>query len=450
MTRLRKYLSNGGLFHSSAQSVVSMGVTMALSLASGILTARLLGPSGRGELAAIITVSQTIGWIVSIGCFQAVVHYSAKHRESASDVVATWIAISVPAGLIGVLIGQALLGTLFRAQSDSTLEMARYWLLLMPLNPLSEALSGALVASRDFAATNMLRMMQQALSVAFFIALWLAGNLTVETALIAQAVVIFTYIVVLLVRVHRRVRIGRPRRIHASSGIWYAVRAHSSNVTGQVNSRFDLMLMPAFLPAAQIGLYAVAVSATSMIVSLASSLCQIVQPVAAADGPGSDRQVAKMFHATILLGVLLAAPVALLAPWLLTLVYSSAFEGATTALRLLAPGAVLLAMTNVLVSGLFGKGRPATGGFAQLPGSILMIVLLIMFLGSGGIELAAAVSTLTYGISVIVAAAAYLHFSDSTVRELFDLRPTARELIARLRKSSRAAVGPRPEAGGVR
>lgn len=450
MPRLRKYISNGGLFHSSAQSVVSMAVTMALSLVTGILTARLLGPSGRGELAAIVTVNLTIGWIVSIGCFQAVVHHSAKHRESASDVVATWIGIAIPAGIVGVLIGEALLGTLFRAQSASTLELARYWLLLMPLNPLSEALSGALVASRDFAATNMLRMMQQALSVVLLVVLWLSGNLTVETALIAQAVVIVTYIAVLLVRVHRRVRIGRPRRALASSGIWYAVRAHSSNVSGQVNARFDLTIMPAFLPAAQIGLYAVAVSATSMIVSLASSLCQIVQPVAAAGEPGSDRQVAKMFHATILLGVLLAAPVALLAPWLLSLVYSSAFEGATTALRLLAPGAVLLAMTNVLVSGLFGKGRPATGGFAQLPGSIVMVVLLIMFLDSGGIEFAAAVSTLTYGISVIIAAAAYLHFSDSTARELFDLRPTAKELIARLRKSSRAVIDPRPETGGVR
>lgn len=449
MRRLRKYLSNGSLFHSSAQSVVSMAITMALSLASGIITARLLGPSGRGELAAIVTVNQTIGWIVSIGCFQAVVHHSAKHRESASDVIATWIAIAIPAGIVGVLIGEAVLGTLFREQSDSTLELARYWLLLMPLNPISEALSGALVAKRDFAATNMLRMMQGVISIVLLVGLWLSGNLTVATALLAQVVVILTYLVVLVVRVHRRVGIGRPRKTLATSGIWYAVRAHSSNLSGQVNARFDLTIMPAFLPAAQIGLYAVAVSATSMIVSLSSSLCQIVQPVAAAAESGSDRQVAKMFHATILIGVLLAAPVALLAPWLLTLVYSSAFDGATTALRLLAPGAVLLAMTNVLVSGLFGKGRPATGGFAQLPGSIVMVVLLIMYLDSGGIEFAAAVSTITYGISVIVAAAAYLHFSESSARELFDLRPTAKELIARLRKSSHPTIGPRPEPGGA-
>ncbi|MBJ7354222.1 MAG: oligosaccharide flippase family protein [Thermoleophilaceae bacterium] len=449
MGRLRKYVSNGGLFHSSAQTVVAMGLTLALSLASGILTARLLGPSGRGELAAIVTVSQTIGWIVSIGCFQAVVHHSAKHRDSASDVVATWIAIALPAGIVGVAIGELLLSTLFREQSAGTLELARYWLLLMPLNPLSEALSGALVASRDFAATNLLRLMQQVISVLLLVLLGLSGSLTVETALIAQAIVLVAYMSVLVIRVHRRVRIGRPRRALAFAGVWYAVRAHSSNVSGQVNARFDLTIMPAFLPAAQIGLYAVAVGATSMIVTLASSLCQIVQPVAAAGEVGSDKQVAKMFHATIILGLVLAAPVALLAPWLLALVYSQSFEAASTALRLLAPGAVLLAMTNVLVSGLFGKGRPATGGFAQLPGAIFMVVTLALFLGTGGIEVAALISTITYGISVVVAGTAYLHFSETTSRELFDLRPTARELIARLRRTSGAALGGRPEAGGV-
>lgn len=449
MGRLRKYLSNGGLFHSSAQTVAAMGLTITLSLVSGILTARLLGASGRGELAAIVTVSQTIGWIVSLGCFQAVVHHSAKNRDSASDVVATWIAISIPAGIVGVVIGELLLSTLFREQSGSTLTLARYWLLLMPLNPLSEALSGALVASRDFAATNMLRLMQQGISVALLVVLWLSGNLTVETALIAQAITLAVYMSVLLVRVHRRVRIGRPRRALAFSGVWFAVRAHSSNVGGQVNARFDLTIMPAFLPAAQIGLYVVAVSATSMIVTLASSLCQIVQPVAAAGEAGSDRQVAKMFHATIILGLLMAVPVALLAPWLLALIYSQSFEAASTALRLLAPGAVLLAMTNVLVSGLFGKGRPATGGFAQLPGAIFMIVMLILFLATGGIEVAALISTITYGISVIVAGAAYLHVSDTTTRELFDLRPTARELVARLRRTSAPPLGGRPEAGGA-
>lgn len=440
--KLRSGFSNGGLAKSGTQTVATMAVFLLLSLISGVMTARLLGSSGRGQIAAIVTIGQTIGWAVSIGCFQAIVFHNSRSPADARANVGTWIAIAVPMGLVGIVIGELIVGPLFKEQSAETVHLARLWILLIPLMPISEALSGALVASRDFAAANLLRIMQQVITVSVYLVLWLAGAFSVEAVMITQLIVVTSYLALLLVRTHRRIGIHWPRRRLARSGLSYGFRAQASNIGGQLNSRLDLFIMPAFLVASQIGLYAVAVSVSALIVSLAGSLTMIVQPVAASGGPRSEWQIAQMFHATMLMGVLLAIPVAVLAPWLLEIVYSSQFSGAAGALRLLAPGAVLLAMTNFVVSGLYGQNRPATAGATQLPGVAITLVGLFLFLRSGGIEAAALISSITYATSLIIASTVYLNRAAIGWRELFDPRATASAIAERV--STRFANGAEP------
>jgi O-antigen/teichoic acid export membrane protein len=427
--RLRKGFTNGGLAKSGTQTVATMAMFLVLSLISGVMTARLLGSSGRGEIAAIVTIGQTIGWAVSIGCFQAIVFHNSRNPDDSRANIGTWIAIAVPMGVIGVIAGELIVGPLFREQSAQTVHLARLWILLIPLMPISEALSGALVASRDFAAANALRLMQQVITVAVYLLLWIADAFSVETVMLTQLIVITSYLGLLLLRTHRRIGIHWPRRRLARSGLSYGFRAQASNIGGQLNARLDLFIMPAFLVASQIGLYAVAVSVSALIVSLAGSLTMIVQPVAASGGSRSSAQVAKMFHATMLMGIMLAIPVALLAPWLLELVYSSQFSGAAGALRLLAPGAVLLAMSNIVVSGLYGQNRPATAGATQLPGVVITVVGLLLFLRSGGIEAAALISTITYATSLVIASAVYLRQSEIDWRQLYDARETAAAIV---------------------
>ncbi|MGH2906349.1 MAG: lipopolysaccharide biosynthesis protein [Solirubrobacterales bacterium] len=433
--------SGGGLAKSGAQTFATMGVFLGLSLITGVISSRLLGPSGRGEVAAIITLGQTIGWAISFGCFQAVVTRNARDPEHAQANTGTWIVIALPMGVVGIVVGELLVGPLFRAQSDTAVTLARLWVLLVPLMPISEALSGAIVAAHDFAAANALKLLQQIITVVAYVLLWLIGEFTVETVLLTQLVVITTYLLLLILRTRRRVGFARPRMALARSGLSYGLRAQASNIGGQLNARLDLLIMPAFLAATQVGLYAVAVSVASLIVSFAGSLAMIVLPVSATGGARSAKQFAQMFHATVIAGLVFALPVALLAPVLLELVYSAPFRAAGGALRLLVPGAVLLAMANIVVSGLLGQHRPATAGASQLPGLVVTVVGLLLFLRSGGIEAAALISTITYAISLVVASILFVRRWEYGWRELYDLRPTftlvlerVAELIARRRR----------------
>lgn len=433
---MKRPFKGGGIKSLAGSSVQTVGATagmLTLNLITGVMVARILGADGRGEIAAIVVLGQTIGWLASLGCFQAVVFANSRRPEAADETIGTWLALSIPLGLVGIVIGQLLVAPLFAAQSDQTVQLVRLWLFMIPLMPLSEVLSASLVADRDFGAMNFYKVLQSAMPAAIYLLLWLSGLFTVEAVLLTHVAVVAVYLALLLRRARLRHRFARPRWSAARSGLWFGVRAQFSTLGSHLNARLDLMIMPAFLVASQVGLYAVAVSVATMIVTLAGSLAMIALPVSAKADSGSDRRVAQVLHATTLTGVTFAAFVVLLAPYLLSIVYSAEFSGATDALRILAPGAVFLAMSNIVLNALYGQDRPATAGVTQLPGVAITIVGLMLFLRNGGITAAAAISTTAYFVSFMLAAVVYMRRADLGWRELIDFRPTARIAVMRLR-----------------
>ncbi|MFY9263992.1 MAG: oligosaccharide flippase family protein [Solirubrobacterales bacterium] len=440
--------SRGDLAKSSAQTVSATAVMLVLNLITGVMVARLLGSSGRGQIAAIVTLGQTLGWAATLGCFQSVVFHVSRNPEDAAPSIGAWMALSLPLGIVGIVAGQLLVEPLFAAQSDETVELARLWLLMIPLMPLSEALSGALVADRDFAAMNFYKMLQSALPVGVYLGLWLGGVFTVEAVLLTHIGVIAVYLVLLLVRVLRRHGVARPRLALTRREVWFGARAQASNIGTQLSLRLDLMIMPAFLAASQVGLYAVAVSIASMVLALAGSLVMISLPVASRDGGDNDRRVAQVLHATFLVGSVLATGIVLLAPYLLELIYSREFRDATTALRWLAPGAVLLALGNIVNSGLYGQDRPATAGLTQVPGVLLTVFGLLLFLRGGGIAAAALISTLTYATSFLIAIVVYQRRAALSWGELLDVRPTWSASVGRARRLFEARAGSPGRVGG--
>ena len=114
------------------RSILTSGSTVALSAFTGILVARLLGPEGRGQVAAISTWLFTLSWASMLGFFDAMVYQRSKDAATDGEVVAT-VLVSVPIlGVLGVVIAQFLVPLGFSAQSDETRLMARLFLCGIP------------------------------------------------------------------------------------------------------------------------------------------------------------------------------------------------------------------------------------------------------------------------------------------------------------------------------
>ncbi len=404
----RKAAAKGGSFaRHGVTTVLVTAATMALGLLTGILVARTIGPEGRGALTAVLTTIQMLGWLFGMGCGKAVTYALSRDHSAGGRLLSTWTLILLPLAALAIGTGYLLLPLLLAAQPVETLELAQLYLPMIAMALLAELMLGLILGDQDFRSFNALNFIQPAGVATLYAVLWAAGHFTVEAAVIVQAAMSTLVLVVATVLLVRRHGIGRPDPALGRQTLWYALRTHGDVVGGVITQRLDLLIIPAFLPAAQVGLYALATSLSWLIVGLSSALATVVMPAATRRGRSGRALVLNSLQVTFAIGGLLGGGLFVFADIAIGLVYGPSFADSALPLRLLLPGAVLYAAASILLNGLYAENRPFTATMANLLGMLVTLGGLLLFLRSGGILAAAIVSTVAYTLVFATAATLY-------------------------------------------
>jgi O-antigen/teichoic acid export membrane protein len=387
------------------------------NLVTGIIVARALGPAGRGEIAAILLLAQLCVWFFSGGATEAVAYRLARKPEDGAKLLGTWLAIGVPLATVAIVIGELALPILFSAQSAETIDLGRIYLAIVLVMMLQAVQWGMLLGAQDFTFYNATRLLQPALVAVGYVACLAFDAFTVEAALVVNAIAVGAAFTLAGLRLLRREGVGRPDGAVARETLSFGLKAHMGSVAGLVNARLDLLIVPAFLGAASVGLYSVATNVTSIIITLTATIATIVMPVAARREKQSPRTVIRTFQVVMVIGVAIALPLAAIADLALGIVYGADFESAATALRILLPGIVLDAAAMVLWSGLLAANRPLLSSVAALPAAVITVVGLVLFLEDGGIDVAAIVSTCAYTVVFVISIFLYKHVARLSWRD---------------------------------
>jgi O-antigen/teichoic acid export membrane protein len=428
-----------GLARHGALTVGVTIATLSVNLVTGILLARVLGPAGRGEIAAILAAVPIVGWLFSLGCREAVTYHHARRPQDAGALLAGWLVLIVPLGIAATAVGQALLPYVLAAQDGETLLLARLLMLSLVLFFLSELVYGVLLGDRDFLFYNAMRLGQPLVIASCYVALWAGGALSVASAILVIFLASLADTLLVGARVLRRHALARPDPRLTRTTLWYGLRAHGTSTGGSLTTRLDLMIIPAFLSAATVGLYSVAANVSWIVVTVSGSLAPLVLPTAAAQEGGGRMTVVRSVHATLAVAVVVAAALAMSAGFAVPLVYGEAFEGSIAPLRLLLAGSVFYAAATVLFSGLYALNRPFTAAVNQVGGILVTVVGLVVFLEDGGIWAAAIVSSVAYTTVFVCAVVTYRSAAGFTWR---DLVPRAGVVRSSWKRAAHAFVRP--------
>jgi O-antigen/teichoic acid export membrane protein len=427
-----------------AHTLLFNALGLAANLASGIIIARALGTDGRGELTAITTIVVVAVWVFGMGAIPATSFHVARHPEDAGRLLASWLVMLVPIALVAAGALELLAPVFLAAQEAETLDLARLFVLTMLPFLVFQAAYGVLLGDHDFLFANALGFLRFAAISTAYAVLWAVGALEVSTALIALATIEVVFCGIALWRCVHRHGLARPDAALARSTLWYGLRAHGTQVGGVVNGRLDLLIMPAFLGAASVGLYSVATNVSWIVFTIASGLAAVVLPAAVRREEDRTWIVVSAMYATLGVGLVLATALALVAEPAVELVYGASFTDSTEAILLLLPGTVALALAAVLGSGLYSLERPGLAAMAQLPGIAITVVGLLLFLESGGIVAAAIVSSVAYAAVLLTSLVLYRATAGIRWAELApnfaDLRRFARRATSRFRGRRRRPV----------
>jgi O-antigen/teichoic acid export membrane protein len=396
-----------GLVRAGIVTYVFSALTLVANLVSGIVSARALGPDGRGVAVALTTVSQLAGFLFAMGVAQSLSYFIARRPQDGPCLFTTWLLMLLPLAALAIVISQLLLTTIFAADGEQAITIGRWFLFAIVVVVGLELNYGLLLGAHDFLVYNALRLAQPVLMALAFLVLWRLDALTVESALIASVAGPGLVLAVGMARAVRRVGVGRPDLRLGLQTLWYGVRGQGSSVAANVTARLDVAMLPAFVTSASVGLYSVATNVSLIVYQLSNTFAGLVLPAAARDPERGPQKVVGSLWASLAIAGLLALGLALFARPLLGLVYGDQFRDAAEPLVLILPGAVLFAGSSILAAGVLAVGRPFTATFAQILGMVVTVTGLFVFLRRGGITAAALVSTASYATVFLATLVAY-------------------------------------------
>lgn len=404
-------------------------VTLLANLVSGVLVARTLGPSGRGELAAVLMVA-LIPYLLTIGCQRAVAFHQARHPEDAGRLLTTWLLLLGPVVVASVAALEALVPVLLAEQTATTQTIARIWIAASVVVLLSRIPLGILQGDHDFGFYYFVGSAQPVLIATACALLAVTGSLTVATALVATGLTFALGTLGAFARVVRRHTPRRPTRALARATGAYAARAQFGDLGSGVNARLDMLVIPALLSAASVGLYSVATNVSWIVFSVVAAASVVVLPTTARGGGNAPETVAASLYLALIVASFFALAIGLVSRPAVTLLYGTEFDAAVVPLRILLFGVVAYSAANVLIAGLYGANRPFWAASTEVAGAFVTVVGLLVVLPSRGIVGAAAISVLSYSTVLVGAALIYRYLCAGSWTAL---RPR-RELMRRLRE----------------
>ena len=245
----------------------------------GIKAARLLGPAGRGELAAIETWPAFLAVVGGIGISEALVYFSARKPDRAGEWLSTlnsndfgclysiypdWLSIhacSLP------------------SQSDEIVITSRQYLWYLPIMAVVGMLPHPLRGRDDLVVWNFVRILPSLVWVCILIACSI--QLIDDPVAVAYFYLIGLALLILptgWIVLRRLPGSYKPSTGYLSPMLKYGIPSMLSTLPYNLNLKLDKMIMVGFLGPNSLGLYVVAVAWSGAIIPLITAMPMVMVP----------------------------------------------------------------------------------------------------------------------------------------------------------------------------
>ncbi len=370
-----------------------------LGFLTSTIAARLLGPAGRGELAAVWSIPNLLAMLGGLGMGEAALYFAAKQPTATRSIVQESLRIAC-FGATGVfIVGVVLL----------------HYVIEDPTTRLSAQLNMPVAF-----AVAVFAVCHQPLRALGYSRLW--GTFRISIAgtwlLILLTAAIFDShnirgLTLTFVGAQVIVAVWATRLLHRypddEPPMWenfrlrllrYGLPSSLITVPYVLNSRLDQVLMIGLVSRSNLGVYTAAVSFSLIAGFPFQALAKVTMPrVAAAD---DWRPIAvRLSLSTLLLVAVVLAVVLPLTGWLFPALMGPGFREGTTAARLLVAAATIRGVADILQETIRGLGQPSRAVVVETIGLMVGLVALLVLIGDHGVTGAAIASILGYGSTLL-------------------------------------------------
>jgi O-antigen/teichoic acid export membrane protein len=252
---------------------------------------------------------------------------------------------------------------------------------------------GLLRAEGSFNQFNIVSAFPSVLYTLLIVGFQVAGHLDLHTALVTLFLAQIIWYAVVIIRFAAWPRRIPPRKV-VFEELHYGARLVVGTLSEMIVNRLDQVVLVGFVSSRQLGLYAVAVTASGVSGPAAYAISNVLLPRLRAS---NDRwqMTKRTLLRCLLTSTAIASLVAATAPFVLPFLFGHQFHKALVPLWILLPGQIVFDLANVCASKLLIDNKPGAVSVAFGISAVVTVVGLALTVGPFGINGAAAITSVS-------------------------------------------------------
>jgi O-antigen/teichoic acid export membrane protein len=384
------------------------GINSAISLLVTVVTARELGPSGRGVIALVLTIGGTSTLFLSLGTNTAARYYLPRRDKNVT--LSHYHGLGLILTLVQAVLGTGIAFIYANREGFATPTTMTLVTALCVLTMLVWLESDALNAVGLLISNAIINAGGAAVQLSVLVVLVVSSRLTLNGALGALDFGFAAQWVVCLITLSRAGQQLRPsyNREAYRRLVKKGVPAIGANAGLSVTFRFDRFVIAAVLGSAPLGIYSIAVSGSEALRLLPAAWGQVAF-YRLASGE-TTMQVLRRRRRWILAGMAALLVVwSLVTPVLVHKFLGSRYDGAIEPWRLLLIGEIGIMAYQIDARLLAAAGRTISSGMAGIVGLVAVVPLDLILIPRYGLVGAAWASVVAYIATGLAASLALAH-----------------------------------------
>ena len=376
--------------------------------AAVLILARALGPTGRGTIAFLTVTVLVAAKVAGLGIGEATAVFVAKRPEARGALFANVVLFMLGSATLAATIACAGLVALGdnRPAGIGPPELAVIAVATV-VSALGDAGYVVLLGSSRLRAVAFVTATASWLYALLLALVWLAGGLTVLRAALAWTAAEAIRGAAFLLLSSRGLQRLRPQLALLLESMRFGARAWVGSLARFLNFRTDQLLMGFLATEAALGIYAVAVNASEVLLYMPAAMATALLPAAAqTETAVRTEQALRAFRSAALVTVAASIAAAALGPVLLPFVFGRDFDDSVAPFLWLLPGALGFAAIAVFSYALVAGSSPGLSSVGPLVSLVLGIaldVVLIPPFGASGAAAAASAAFLAGGYAALLA-----------------------------------------------
>lgn len=371
-----------------------------VGFASSIITARYLGPEGRGILAVLMTITGIAVQFGNFGLHTSNTYFIAKDKERLPKIIGNTLWLSLLGGALISLITLTILYFNQNIVAGIPFSLVLIALLSIPFILLFMLGQNILLGIQKIKIYNIFELINRIVTFLVVAILLIllnqgVGAVVATTTFLAAA---FGLLLIKYLPVKSLIFDLRLFKEMAS----YGLKAYLAGLFAFLAIRFDMLMVNYFLGPGKSGIYSITVQIADLLYMLPVAIGTILFPKVSGMREGKWPFTRKVAWMTLAIMFFVCSIAALMAKPLIIFFYGNVFSEAVEALWWRLPGILMSSINTIFMNFFAGKGMPiivVISPFLALVVNLILNIYLIPILGINGASLT---SSIAYLLMLIV------------------------------------------------